>query len=130
MGIPLFYVAKITDIVYVTISYFVFGYYIAKTVNAVCDYIFGIQYNDLSNFKLFFEIIFQISISLYISRIVKKKVIDKLPFPLDGLGGFTHLKLKELVHNGGIAWSLGTLLYEKSLMIKLRLLKTKLKNLF
>jgi hypothetical protein len=127
MGTPLFYAAKISDIVYVTILYFVFGYYIAKNVNSLCDYIFGIEYlrDQLPLYKLIFEIIFQITISLYISRIVKKKIIDKLPFPLEGLGGFTHLKLKELVHNGGIAWGIGILLYQRSLMIKIRLLKKK-----
>jgi len=125
MSGELFYTAKIADITYITILYFVFGFYIAKTVNTICDYIFGIDFINLSNFQLGFQIIFQIVFSIFVSNFIKKEIIDRIPFPLEGLGGFTHYKLKEFTENGGIVWGIGILLYEKSLKEKIIILKNK-----
>ena len=112
---PLFYSVKIIDIVYITIIYFIFGYYIAKLVNTICDSIFEFT---LIKKELFFQIIFQILLSFFICYI-GKKIIDKIPFPLENVGGFIHYKLKEFVQNGGILWSIGILFYQKSLRQKI-----------
>ena len=124
----IFYAVKVTDIVYVTILYFVFGFYIAKSVDSIINRVFGYTYLDdtIPVYKLIFECIVQIVFSLYLSMKIKNKVIDKLPFPLEGVAGFKHLHLKELIHNGGIAWGIGILLYEKSLILKLKMIKSRI----
>ena len=96
----IFYAVKVTDIVYVTVLYFVFGFYIAKSVDSIINRVFGYTYLDDTTpiYKLIFECIVQIIFSLYVSKIVKNKIIDKLPFPLEGVAGFKHLNLKELIH--------------------------------
>lgn len=117
-----FYLIKTSDIVYTTVLYFVFGYYIAKTSDFICDTLFGKDYTGLNQLELIIEIVIQIIISLFLSNYCNK-IIEKIPFPFEGLHGYSHFKLKDLIYNGGIVWSLGLLLYQKSLMKKLKLLK-------
>ena len=117
-----FYLIKSADITYVTVLYFIFGYYIAKTSDLICDTLFGTDYTQLNRFELILTIIIQILISLILS-VNCKKIIDKIPFPLEGLYGYSHFKLKDLIYNGGILWSLGLLIYQKSLIKKINLLK-------
>ena len=117
-----FYLIKTSDIVYITVLYFVFGYYIAKTSDFICDTLFGNNYTDLNQFELIIEIIIQIIISLILSKYCKQ-IIETIPFPFEGLEGYSHFKLKDFLYKGGIAWSLGLLLYQKSFMKKIKLLK-------
>jgi hypothetical protein len=121
MSGSLFYAVKISDIVFITVIYFVFGYYIAKSVDTVCEYLFGNEVK--SKPRLLVEVIFQILFSIFISHYIKNNLINKIPFPLEGLGGFTHYKLKEFIHSGGLAWGIGILFYEKLLKDKIKLLK-------
>ena len=117
-----FYAVKTIDIIYVTIIYFVFGYYIAKVTDSLCNSLFGIEFDKLSRNELIVQIFFQINLSISLSYF-SKKVIDRIPFPLEGLGGFTHYKLKEFTMSGGAFWMFGILFYEKSLVKKITLLK-------
>jgi len=117
-----FYAVKTTDIIYVTIIYFVFGYYIAKVTDSLCNNLFGIEFEKLSRNELMVQIVFQINLSILLSYFCKK-IIDIIPFPLEGLGGFTHYKLKEFTMSGGAFWMFGILFYEKSLVKKITLLK-------
>jgi hypothetical protein len=118
-----FYTVKTIAIVFVTVLYFIFGYLIAKSVNTFCDYIFGVEYEKLSQVELGIQIIFQIAISYFISRLVKKFMLNKLPYPLEGVAGFKHSQLKELVSCGGIAWVVGIFLYQKSLKEKINIFR-------
>jgi hypothetical protein len=117
-----FYAVKTTDIIYVTIIFFVFGYYIAKVSDNISDNLFGTEYKKLSRNELIVEIIFQMSLSILLSYFCKK-VIDRIPFPLEGLGGFTHYKLKEFTMSGGTFWMIGIFFYQRSLVKKINLLK-------
>ena len=52
-------------------------------------------------------------------------MINNVPFPLEGLGGFTHYKLKEFTYGGGLLWSVGLLFYQKSFVKKFKIFKNK-----
>jgi hypothetical protein len=117
-----FYLIKTSDIVYISILYFVFGYYIAKATDYICDTLFGTDYNNLNQFQLIIEIVVQIIISLILSKYCKQ-IIETIPFPFEGLHGYSHFKLKDLLYGGDIIWSLGLLAYQKSLIQKIKLLK-------
>ena len=72
--------------------------------------------------ELIIQITFQMSLSVSLSYFCKK-IIDRIPFPLEGLGGFTHYKLKEFTMNGGAFWMIGIFFYERSLVKKINLFK-------
>jgi len=117
-----FYAVKTTDIIYVTIIYFIFGYYIAKVTDSLCNSLFGTEFEKLSKNELIIQITFQMSLSVLLSYFCKK-IIDIIPFPLEGLGGFTHYKLKEFTMSGGAFWMIGIFFYERSLVKKINLFK-------
>jgi hypothetical protein len=124
----LFFAIKTSDIVYVTILYFIVGYGVAVVSNTITNTVFGKDYTSLSNTELIFQIVFQIILSHILAMYSKKNIIDKIPFPLDGLHGFHHHKLKELIYSGGFVWSIGIMFYQKPLVQKVKILRSKFKK--
>jgi hypothetical protein len=122
---PVFYTVKIADIMFIVVLYFVIGYYTSLIVNNIIDVLFGTDYESLTIGELVFELIFQICLNFIICRIAKK-FINNIPFPLEGVAGFTHYKLKEFTEGGGNVWALGLLLYQRSFVKKFTNLKNKM----
>lgn len=92
-----FLFAKIAGIGYVTILYFIVGIGMAK----VFDTLYGTfdstkcESNEKNLWVLGIDIIihmFLISVLIYILR----NIIERIPFPLEGMGGYEHVQLKEL----------------------------------
>ncbi len=108
-----FLLTKIGAIGYVTTLYFVFGILLAMAF----DYIYGKfdkkEYEDgeKSIFRLGAEIVghmFVVSVLLYILR----NIVTRIPYPLEGVGGYEHLRLKEL--QGPAILSVITVMFQKN----------------
>ena len=112
---PLFLAVKLTDIGLVTMYYFVAGIVAAKLFDIVYGEFNETDYDKKSNIVIFGEIVlhlFFIGVVAYVLR----NIVSEIPFPLEGLGGFKHSRLKE--REGGYALSIVLVLFQKNLTAK------------
>jgi hypothetical protein len=120
MGVPFtptFLAVKLLDIGYVTFLYFMFGLAFAKGFDLLYGDFDKQKYKNQPKWKLFLEIIlhvFAIGVTAYILR----NLIELIPFPLDGVGGFQHSRLKEL--EGGHILTVVLILFQKNLEEKVK----------
>jgi hypothetical protein len=114
---PTFLAAKLVDIGLVTVYFFTLGLLFAKLFDALYGKFDQEKYEKYSNAFLFGEIVlhlFLIGIVAYILR----NLVQLIPFPLEGLGGFRHERLKEL--EGGHVLSIVMIFFQKNLLDKLK----------
>jgi hypothetical protein len=120
MGVPFtptFLAIKLLDIGYVTFLYFMFGLVFAKGFDLLYGDFDKQKYKNQPKWKLFLEIIlhvFTIGVTAYILR----NLIELIPFPLDGVAGFRHSRLKEL--EGGHILTVVLILFQKNLEEKVK----------
>jgi len=114
---------KIVDIAFITTLYFLVAYYLAKALDFVFTKYLGKieQGKKYTKFRLMSEIIIQISITGILSYI-GRNVIQMIPFPLDKIQGFDHMKVKE-VSSGALLTALLTF-FQTNLINKINHLKT------
>jgi hypothetical protein len=106
---------KMLDIGILTILYFTLGYIFSWLINKI-------YYNFDPNtapmkFLLFLEVcgqVFVIGILVYILR----NLINLIPFPLEGIYGYQHSKVREL-YSGGIALAFGVFYAQENIKEKL-----------
>ena len=93
---------KILDITFLGIYYLIFGIISALIINKILNVIEekNKKFNQ-SNNKLFYALkIFVRTSLIMISAYSMRNIIRKVPFLLDGLFGYQHLRVKEM--NGGV----------------------------
>jgi len=107
---------KLLDIGLVSVYFFVIGIAVAK----VFDYIYGDfdkeKYEKHSKLRLFFEIVLHLFL-LGVVAYLLRNIVERIPFPLDGLAGFDHGRLKEL--EGGHVMAIVMILFQKNLQDKI-----------
>ncbi len=123
---PEFLATKLIAIGYVTFIYFLLGMIIAKAF----DFIYGEfdktvyeptisegvkQAESRSLLFLAIEIMLHISF-VGIIFYVMRNIVERIPFPLEGFGGYQHHRLKEL--EGGIVLEFVGVYFQKNLMKK------------
>ena len=128
----LFRIIKIIDIAYITVLFFIFAYILGGYINSFFVYIYGTDYEKKSNFILTLEVLSQI-IFIGIVCYIGRNLIEHIPFPLDGINGFVHKRVKELGSGAFITVFLVMFQYymqDKIVFIKNRVKseKNKLKN--
>lgn len=114
---PLFLAVKLADIGLVTTYYFVIGIVFAKIFDAFYGKFKEEHYEEVSNIRLLAEIIghlFLLGIVAYILR----NIIEFIPFPLEGVAGFRHERLKEI--EGGHVLAIVLILFQKNLFEKIK----------
>lgn len=106
---------KMIDIGILTVLYFILGYMFSWLINKI--------YNNFDpntaplKVLLFLEIcgqLFIIGILVYILR----NLIELIPFPLEGIYGYQHTKVREL-YSGGIALTFGIFYAQENIKDKL-----------
>jgi hypothetical protein len=108
---------KILDIGYLTIIYFISGYSLSWLVNKIYKP-FDPQNPHSSKPMIFLEVclqLFLISIIVYIIR----NIVMLFPWPLEGVYGYEHARVKEL-YNGGVALSFGVFYAQSNLTDKMK----------
>ena len=86
---------KILDIGYITTIYFILGLILAK----ICDKKLGKFDEKKASKKTIFQHIFELILYLWFIGVVIyiiRNLVPLIPFPLEGVYGFKHLKVKEL----------------------------------
>lgn len=119
---------KMLDIGYVTILFFIFGYYCAQILEGILTKFFGETktYNQVSSFNLIIQIVLQIAIIGIISY-VGRNIIELIPFPLNGYKGYDHLLLKELRGPGLLTFFF--IIFSYNLQEKISIIKSRSLNL-
>lgn len=112
----LFLLVKLTDIGLVTVYFFVSGILFAKVFDNLYGNFRKDEYDLKSSYVIFFEIVshlFLIGIVAYGLR----NIVRAIPFPLEGVAGFQHHRLKEL--DGGYVIGVVLVLFQKNLLQKI-----------
>jgi len=118
-----FYAVKTSAIFLISMSYFVFGSIMSLSVNAAMKDIDEKELSKISTWLLLVEImcIFGVlGLGFYIIRVFVKNI----PFPLEGVFGYNHSRLKEAAGGVIIAYIIFT--YQTKLNAKLVELKKRL----
>jgi hypothetical protein len=120
-----FLVAKITDIGLLTVYYFIVGFLISIGIDHLLGEFRKEEYEKTSTLRIFLEIslhLFILGVIMYVLR----NIFERVPFPLEGFGGYKHILLKEL--QGGIVLSFVLLLFQQNLIDKINYLRQRLFN--
>ena len=86
---------KMLDIGYVTVLYFIIAYVLGHYLDILFLNIYGNNYESKSKIYLILEVLFQITL-VGIFAYIGRNIIQLIPSPFDGIGGFDHKQLKEL----------------------------------
>jgi magnesium-transporting ATPase (P-type) len=112
---PLFVAVKLLDIGLVTIYFFVLGLAAAKIFDNMLGVFEEDNYDNIPTWQIFLEIILQLFFIGVIAYVLRN-LVKLIPFPLDGVAGFEHIRLKEL--DGGEVMALVLILFQRSLIDK------------
>ena len=119
---PAFLTVKLIDIGYVTVIYFVLGLFAAKAFDKVYDEFDPEAYKDAPFWGLIGSIILHI-FALGIVAYALRNIVEYIPYPLDGVVGFRHNRLKEL--EGGVVLGVILILFQNNLIEKVKFFAKK-----
>ena len=114
---------KLLDIGFITAIYSIVGILLAK----VCDRINGPFDKEKEDKKPTWRIIVEVILYLWVMGIViyiVRNLIPLIPFPLDGVYGFKHILVKEVIH--ATMFSITFFLFQKHYKKKIEHLLTRL----
>ena len=125
----LFRIIKIIDIAYIAILYFIVGYFLGYYIDEFFVFIYGTEFQKKSKYVLILEILSQV-ISIGIISYIGRNLVELIPFPLDGVNGFIHQRVREL--KSGAFLTVFIVMFQYSMQDKLIYLKstTKPKQVF
>jgi hypothetical protein len=113
---PLFLAVKLTDIGLTTMYFLVAGLVFAKLFDLVYGEFKEDDYKKMNKFVLFLDILFHLFL-IGIAAYILRNVVGLIPFPLEGVAGFQHKRLKEL--SGGTVLAMVLLFFQRNLRDKI-----------
>jgi hypothetical protein len=111
-----FLAVKLLDIGLITVYFFVLGTLAAKGFDLLFGELDHEKYRNRPLWLLFIEIILHLFL-LGVVAYALRNTVGLIPYPLDGVAGYNHFRLKEL--EGGEVMALVLVLFQKNLRTKL-----------
>ena len=118
-----FLTAKILDIGLVTVYYFSIGFVLSSLIDKWLGDFTADDYKSRNTFVIFLEIVFHL-FCLGVLSYILRNFIERIPYPLEGFGGFHHIRLKEV--QGGIVLSFVLIFFQKHLINKIDYLQKRI----
>jgi hypothetical protein len=121
-----FLTAKIIDIGFVSVYYLLFGLFIAYLFDKALGPFDEKKYDKKSTALILCELgvhFFIIGVVIYLLR----NIIERIPSPVEGFGGFQHKRLKEI--GGGVVGTTIIIGFQKNLQDKLTYCKNRFSKL-
>jgi hypothetical protein len=115
---------KIVDIGYITIIYFILGLILAK----LCDKYLGNFDINKEKKKPILRSIFELCLYLWFIGViiyVVRNIVPLIPFPLDGVYGFEHLRVKEVT--SATVFTISFIYFQKYYQDKIKYIFSKTK---
>jgi hypothetical protein len=120
---------KMVDLGFISVLYFILGIISAKIFDKGYNLILG-KYDEekekkKSQLQLFIEICIHftfIGIFVYIIR----NLAEKVPFPLNGVAGFNHMRMKELTGTTNLVFGFVFMFYQANLRNKVSIFYNRL----
>ena len=110
-----FLAVKLLDIGLVTMYFFILGLAAAKVFDFVIRQMGNEDYEKTPLGLLFLEITIQM-VFIGIIAYILRNIVGLIPFPLNGVGGFQHSRLKEL--DGGEVLAIALIMFQTNLYDK------------
>jgi len=120
---PEFLTAKLLDMSLVTVYYFAVAFIVSAFIDKGLGKFDEKDYAKISTLQISAEIILHL-VFLAILSYILRNIVERIPFPLEGFGGFQHFRLKE--NQGGIVFSFMLLFFQNNLTAKIQYLHKRL----
>jgi hypothetical protein len=120
-----FLTAKLVDIGFVTVYYFAAAFVLSSLLNWWMGPFDEETQKQKSIVLLLGEVILQFFV-LGVLTFIMRNIVERVPFPFEGLGGFRHSRLKE-VDDAGV-FIIVFLFYQEHLALTLKHLATRISS--
>lgn len=118
---------KVIDIGYIAAIYFSIGFATAMFI----DYVLGPYDRNLADRKSTLRLILEAILHIWVIGVlvyIARNIVEKIPFPLDGIHGFQHSRLKEI--GSASFFSFIIMFYSYNLQGRLTYLYSRFKKLY